>query len=72
MLIALSKLNLSKGARDDDAVDQLHHLGTVAVFAGFAALIGMNQYVGDPIHCWAPAEFPDHRHVITCFTIEIT
>lgn len=62
MLIALSKLNLSKGARDDDGVDQLHHLGTVAVLAGFAALIGMNQYVGDPIHCWAPAQFPDHHH----------
>ncbi|XP_059174230.1 innexin unc-9-like [Physella acuta] len=61
MLEALSKITLSRGARDDDAVDQLHHLGTVALFAAFAALIGMNQYVGDPIHCWVPAQFPGHH-----------
>jgi len=61
MLEAFSKLTLSKGARDDDAVDQMHHLATVAIFAGCAALIGMNQYVGDPIHCWVPAQFPDHH-----------
>ncbi|GFO20843.1 innexin [Plakobranchus ocellatus] len=61
ILEALSKITLSKGARDDDAVDQLHHFGTVAVFAAFAMLIGMNQYVGDPIHCWVPAQFPDHH-----------
>lgn len=63
MLEALSKITLSRGARDDDAVDQLHHLGTVALFAAFAALIGMNQYVGDPIHCWVPAQFPGHHTV---------
>jgi len=61
MLEALSKLTLSKGARDDDAVDQMHHFGTVAILAGGAALVGMNQYVGDPIHCWVPAQFPDHH-----------
>ncbi|CAL1530371.1 unnamed protein product [Lymnaea stagnalis] len=61
MLEALSKMTLSRGARDDDGVDQLHHFGTVALFAAFAALIGMNQYVGDPIHCWVPAQFPGHH-----------
>ncbi|XP_055869497.1 innexin unc-9-like isoform X2 [Biomphalaria glabrata] len=61
MLEALSKITLSRGARDDDGIDQLHHFGTVALFAAFAALIGMNQYVGDPIHCWVPAEFPGHH-----------
>ncbi|BFZ21900.1 hypothetical protein BsWGS_24939 [Bradybaena similaris] len=61
MLEALSKISLSRGARDDDAVDQLHHFGTVAIFATFAVLIGMNQYVGDPIHCWVPAQFPGHH-----------
>ena len=59
ILEALSKVTLSKGARDDDGVDQLHHFGTVALLAAFAALIGMNQYVGDPIHCWVPAQFED-------------
>lgn len=59
ILEALSKVTLSRGARDDDGVDQLHHFGTVALLAAFAALIGMNQYVGDPIHCWVPAQFED-------------
>ncbi|KAL8593274.1 hypothetical protein ACOMHN_009927 [Nucella lapillus] len=59
ILEALSSVTLSRGARDDDAVDQLHHFGTVALLAALAGLIGMNQYVGDPIHCWVPAEFSD-------------
>ncbi|CAG5126001.1 unnamed protein product, partial [Candidula unifasciata] len=58
---ALSNISLSRGVRDDDSVDQLHHFATVAIFATFAALIGMNQYVGDPIHCWVPAQFPKHH-----------
>nr|WET20648.1 innexin-5 [Aplysia californica] len=61
ILEALSKITLSRGARDDDAVDQFHHFASVAIFAASAALIGMNQYVGDPIHCWVPAQFPDHH-----------
>ncbi|KAH9498320.1 Innexin unc-7 [Bulinus truncatus] len=61
MLEALSKITLSRGTRDDDSIDQLHHFGTVAMFAAFGALIGMNQYVGDPIHCWVPAQFPGHH-----------
>ena len=59
ILEALSKVTLSRGARDDDGVDQMHHFVTVALLAAFAALVGMNQYVGDPIHCWVPAQFTD-------------
>lgn len=65
ILEALSSVTLSRGARDDDAVDQLHHFGTVALFAAFAALIGMNQYVGDPIHCWLPAQFAESHQAYT-------
>ncbi|XP_076443340.1 innexin unc-9-like [Babylonia areolata] len=65
ILEALSSVTLSRGARDDDAVDQLHHFGTVAILAAFAALIGMNQYVGDPIHCLVPAEFQDSHQDYT-------
>ena len=61
ILVALSQVTLSKGARDDDGVDQLHHFSTVAILATFAALVGMQQYVGDPIHCWAPPEFGDDQ-----------
>lgn len=56
-LVALSQVTLSRGARDDDAVDQLHHVGTVALLTVFALLIGMTQYVGEPIQCWMPAQF---------------
>ncbi|XP_076460053.1 innexin unc-9-like [Babylonia areolata] len=65
ILEALSQVTLSRGARDDDGVDQLHHFGTVALLAAFAALVGMNQYVGDPIHCWVPAQFADSHQDYT-------
>ncbi|XP_070186260.1 innexin unc-9-like [Littorina saxatilis] len=65
ILEALSQVTLSRGARDDDGVDQMHHFATVAILAAFAGLVGMNQYVGDPIHCWVPAEFPDSHQDYT-------
>lgn len=65
ILEALSSVTLSRGARDDDGVDQLHHFGTVALLAALGALIGMNQYVGDPIHCLVPAEFEDSHQDYT-------
>ncbi|XP_050418128.1 innexin unc-9 [Patella vulgata] len=57
LLEVLGKLTISKGARDDDGIDQFHHFVSVAIFAALAAAIGMKQYVGDPIHCWVPAHF---------------
>lgn len=65
ILEALSQVTLSRGARDDDVVDQLHHFVTVALLGAFAALVGMKQYVGDPIHCWVPAQFTDSHKAYT-------
>ncbi|XP_041374986.1 innexin unc-9-like isoform X2 [Gigantopelta aegis] len=57
MIEAFSKLALSKGAQDDDGIDQMHHLASVGIFLAFAAFSGAKNYVGDPIHCWNPAQF---------------
>lgn len=51
---SLSKL---KGASNDDWVDRLNHVWTVFLFAMFAIIVSTGQFVGDPIHCWCPAEF---------------
>lgn len=48
------------GSTDDDWADRMNHLWTVLLLAVFAILVSTGQYVGDPIHCWCPAEFPGH------------
>ncbi|XP_046328324.1 innexin unc-9-like isoform X2 [Haliotis rufescens] len=44
---------------DDDISDRLHHRWTVLILAIMAIVVGVTEYVGDPIHCWCPAEFTD-------------
>ncbi|XP_046585478.1 innexin unc-9-like [Haliotis rubra] len=44
---------------DDDISDRLHHRWTVLMLAIMAIVVGVTEYVGDPIHCWCPAEFTD-------------
>lgn len=46
-----------KGSADDDWIDRASHLWTVTIMMVFALLGSTGQYVGDPIHCWCPAEF---------------
>ncbi|XP_076458059.1 innexin unc-9-like [Babylonia areolata] len=47
-----------QGARDDDWADRTSHLYTVVLLCIFTAMVSSAQYVGDPINCWCPAEFP--------------
>ncbi|XP_046563564.1 innexin unc-9-like isoform X2 [Haliotis rubra] len=44
---------------DDDIADRLHHRWTVMLLALLALLVTYQEYVGDPIHCWCPAQFTD-------------
>jgi len=42
---------------DDDFADRLSSRYTVVLLVTFAALVCMNQYVRNPITCWAPVHF---------------
>lgn len=56
----LRDLSVSKrrSLRDDDFfVDRLHHRYTVAMLVLFCAVVTTNQYAGEPINCWVPAQF---------------
>lgn len=48
-----------RGSLTDDWIDRMNHLYTVALFVIFAVVVSTAQFVGDPIHCWCPAEFTD-------------
>lgn len=41
----------------DDWVDKLSHIYSVLTLVIFATVLTTSQFVGDPIHCWCPAEF---------------
>lgn len=46
---------------DDDWADRLSHRYTTSLLMAFAVIVSTKQYVGEPIHCWCPAEFSgDH------------
>lgn len=49
----------SNRVHDDDFSDRLNHRWTVALLLFFCILVGSKQFVGDPIGCWAPAQFTD-------------
>lgn len=44
-------------SRSDDWIDRMSHIYTVVMLVMFAVLISTGQFVGDPIHCWVPAQF---------------
>lgn len=44
-------------SRSDDWIDRLNHIYSVFLLIIFGVLISTGQFVGDPIHCWVPAEF---------------
>ena len=44
---------------DEDSIDRLNHKYSVIVFCILAIVVTTNQYVGEIIKCWAPAQFPD-------------
>ncbi len=44
---------------DDDFFDRLSRRHTTCLLLLFSLVITTKQYVGDPIHCWCPAQFTD-------------
>ncbi|XP_050418681.1 innexin unc-9 isoform X1 [Patella vulgata] len=57
ILGGVPSLKKLQGASNDDWIDRLNHVWTVFLFALFAIVVSTGQFVGDPIHCWCPAEF---------------
>ncbi|XP_013077226.1 innexin unc-9-like [Biomphalaria glabrata] len=57
LLSSFANIALRNKAHDDDVVDQLNHWATTGLLFALALGIGAKQYVGDPIHCWVPAEY---------------
>ncbi|OWF53666.1 Innexin unc-9 [Mizuhopecten yessoensis] len=47
-----------KVRNDDDIVDRVNHFYTTGIFIIFTVVVSARQYVGDPIRCWCPAQFP--------------
>ncbi|XP_050418116.1 innexin unc-9 [Patella vulgata] len=57
LLSGLASWSRLRGASDDDWIDRLNHIWTVVLLAIFTVVVSSAQYVGDPIHCWCPAQF---------------
>ena len=53
----ISSASKTRSSNDDDVVDRLSSRYTVVLLVVFALLVGMNQYVRNPITCWAPKHF---------------
>nr|QIC55129.1 innexin 5 [Lymnaea stagnalis] len=56
-LTNFANIALRSRVRDDDVIDQLNHWATVGLLFALAMGAGAKQYVGDPIHCWVPAQY---------------
>lgn len=54
-----------KGKPNDDGLDRLSHVYTVAMFVIFTVIVSSGQFFKDPIQCWNPAEFKDHMESFT-------
>ncbi|KAJ8320953.1 hypothetical protein KUTeg_002540 [Tegillarca granosa] len=56
-----------KSVYDDDFIDRLSHYYSVIIIIVFTVIISTNQYVGNPIECWCPADFTENRVYYTNF-----
>lgn len=53
----ITSASKTRGSNDDDFADRLSSRYTVVLLVVFAILVSMNQYVRNPITCWAPKHF---------------
>jgi hypothetical protein len=57
LLGAIPSFRQLHASRSDDMIDRLCHVYTVFILVIFGVVVSTGQFVGDPIHCWVPAEF---------------
>ena len=57
LLGAVPSFKKLSSSRSDDWIDRMSHIYTTFLLVIFAILVSTGQFVGDPIHCWCPAEF---------------
>ncbi|GFN99817.1 innexin [Plakobranchus ocellatus] len=56
-LAAIGSLSRDESVHDDDAVARLNHWAAYSIVMILALAAGTKQYVGEPVSCWAPAQF---------------
>ena len=61
---ALFQIQEFKLHSDDDVYDRLNRKQTPTLLILFTVLVSVKQYVGEPLHCWAPAQFTS-AHVVS-------
>lgn len=47
----------ARSKNDDDFADRLSSRYSVVILVVFAVVVSANQYIGNPITCWAPVHF---------------
>ena len=57
LLSIVPSLKRLLASKSDDWIDRLSHIWTVFLLLFFAMFVSIQQFVGDPIQCWCPAEF---------------
>ena len=56
-LDAIAKVRQFRFHNDDDSYDRLSRRFSVVLLMLFTVVVSTKQYVGDPIACFAPAQF---------------
>lgn len=64
-ILQFASFSKLQGAKDDDWADRASHLYTVVLLIFLTFLVSSAHLVGDPIHCWCPANFPNSQVAYT-------
>ena len=65
-LDAIAKVRQFKFHNDDDLYDRLSRRFSVVLLMLFTVVVSTKQYVGDPIACFAPAQFTGKIRLFFC------
>jgi hypothetical protein len=74
-LDAIAKVRQFRFHNDDDLYDRLSRRFSVVLLMLFTVVVSTKQYVGDPIACFAPAQFTGKsfsvQHIIILLILNI-